>query len=662
MTADNPNPSAGQPRGLARRIYTAFLLVAVIPTAIAGIIGIYVSLHTLRTETLGHLQQEVVVRAQGVSRFFDQLSAELLYLAAAPAVEELRMATQKGDLHRVRAATARLENDYATLASTYPYIYQIRYLSAEGQELARVDKKDGKVDIIPRHRLQDKSDRYYFVDSMKRRPGELYVSPLDLNVEFGRIEKPERPVIRVATPIGTGSGRNEGLLIINLYADFLLDQIQQMAQVRAGTAYLFDRSGHYLVRTAGSDNEFSMQPVETLAERFGADTLRRILGAEDGTRSVADSIFAHAAIRFGKAYPAPEGSQWVIAVGFPERTLLLSIFNLYALYAILAISLLATAIGGYALSRHLMGPLEALSRESDAVAAGDFSRRVAIRGRDEIAALGEKFNAMAARIEQLVNSLAGHRDRLEQEVRARTAELEQEQEKRRELDRQMFQTEKMATMGELAMGVAHEIGNPLAGMKAVVQSMQFKNDLPASIRPPLQRLEAEIDRLTSFLRTFHGLAAPEITHREECSLVALLDDVLFWTRKEAKTRGVAIDCKGVDDLPSLWADPQQFRQILLNLVLNAIHAMPDGGHIAIRAHIEGDRARIEVADSGHGIPADVMPHIFDPFFTTRSNGTGLGLSIVRKIAEQHAARIDVDSEIGHGACFTLLWPLASVTM
>jgi signal transduction histidine kinase len=404
-----------------------------------------------------------------------------------------------------------------------------------------------------------------------------------------------------------------------------------------------------------------MQPVDHLPSFFGTEALARITKAEQGTEKINGWIVAHASIDFAKRNPDIPGN-WVIALAFPERSLFTSVFNLYLLYAVLSVALLATAVGGYAISRHLLEPLEELHHEASAIAAGDFSRRVAIRGNDEIGALGDQFNNMAERIDDLVKSLAAHRDRLEDEVKARTQDLEREQDKRRELDRQMFQTEKMATMGELAMGVAHEIGNPLAGMKAVVQSMQFKKDLPPSIRPPLQRLEAEIDRLTSFLRTFHGLAAPEITHREECLLVALLDDVLFWTRKEAQTRGVAIDCKGVDELPALWADPQQFRQILLNLVLNAIHAMPDGGHIAIRAHFEGDRARIEVADSGHGIPADVMPHIFDPFFTTRSNGTGLGLSIVRKIAEQHAARIDVDSEIGHGACFTLLWPLASVTM
>lgn len=646
-------------RGLARRIYLAFLLAAVIPTAIAGAIGIYVSLHTLRTETLGHLQQEVAVRAQGVGRFFDQLAAELLYLADAPALDELRSARHDANRHGQQAATTRLERDYSTLAAIYPHIYQIRYIAGDGRELVRVDKKDGKVVVTPAERLQDKSDRYYFVEAMHRRPGEMYVSPLDLNVEFGIIEKPERPVIRVATPIGTGAERNEGILIINLYADFLLEQIQQMAQVRAGTAYLFDRSGHFLARTAGADAGFGMQPIEKLDERLGRETVVRILGSAEGTQSAADSIFAHAAIRFGSVYSANDGSQWVIAVGFPERVLIMSVFNLYVLYAILAISLLATAIGGYALSRHLLGPLEALSRETEAIAAGNFSHRVEVRGHDEIASLGEKFNAMAARIEQLVHSLAAHRDRLEEEVRARTAELEHEQEERRELDRQMFQMDKLATMGELAMGIAHEMGNPLAGMKAVAQAMQFEEELPPEMLDPLRRLENEVDRLTDFLRSFHGFAAPTMLNLQPTSLAEAAKDVLFWTRKEAKGGGVDIETAIPVDLPPLRADAAQLKQILLNLVVNALHSMPDGGRLTITAASSNGRTRIEVRDTGVGIPADILPRVFDPFFTTRPGGTGLGLAITAKIVREHGAEITMNSEAGHGTCIILSWPIHS---
>jgi signal transduction histidine kinase len=652
-----------QHRGLTRRIYIAFLLAALIPTAIAGAIGIYFSLHALRTETLGHLQQEVAVRAQGVGRFFDQLAAELLYLADAPALEELRLATQKTDRHRIQAATTRLERDYVTLATAYPHIYQIRYLAADGYEIVRVDKKEDRVFVVPSERLQNKGDRYYFMDTMRRKPGELYVSPLDLNVEYGKVEQPERPVIRVATPIGTGAGRNEGILIINLYADFLLEQIQQMAQARGGTAYLFDRSGHYLTRTAENEVGFAMQPVGKLVAQLGETPLKQLLAEKDGTLSVADAIFAHAAIRFGATYPAEDRLQWVIAIGFPEQKLFMSVFNLYVLYAILAIGLLATALGGYALSRHLLGPLDALSRESEAIAAGDFSHRVEIRGRDEIAALGEKFNAMADKIQQLVGSLAAHRDRLEDEVRARTAELEREQDERRELDRQMFQMEKLATLGELTMGIAHEIGNPLAGMKAVTQALQYEEDLPAGVAEALKRLEAETDRLGDFLRSFHGFAAPQATRPERVSLADAVADVMFWLRKEARSLAIEIAVDVPPDLAVL-ADPHQIKQVLLNLAMNAVHAMPKGGQLTIAASAVGDQAEITVRDTGSGIAPELLTRIFDPFFTTRADGTGLGLSIVRKIAQAHGATLSVDSTVGQsgqGSCFTLGWPLSRTT-
>lgn len=651
MTITNPS------RGLARRIYFAFLLAAVIPTALAGLIGIYVALDTLRTETLRNLQQEVAVRAQGVGLFFDQLAAEILYLADSAPLDELRLALRSGDRKRIDAATARLERDYASLAATYPHLYQIRYMDAGGREIVRVDKKDSQVTVIAAERLQNKADRYYFSDAIRRHPGELYVSPLDLNIEFGVVEQPERPVIRVATPIGTGRGPNDGILVINLHADFLLEQIQQMVQARSGTAYLFDRAGHFMARTASSTASFSLQPIENLESRFGTEAIDDIFVSTDGTRSVANAIFAHAAIRFGSIYPKEEAAPWVIAVEFPEQALFFSVFSLYALYSILGISLLATAIGGYALSRHLLRPLEALSRESEAIAAGNFSHRVEVQGNDEIAGLGEKFNAMAARIEQLVGSLAAHRDRLEDEVRARTTDLEREQEERREVDRQMFQMDKMATMGELAMGMAHEIGNPLAGMKAVAQAAQFEEDLPPGIREALCRFEAEVDRLSDFLRSFHGFAAPTVPNLQAVDLDEVVRDVLFWTRKEAKSIGIDIETVIPVDLPPLSADPAQLKQVLLNLVVNALHAMPEGGSLIMSAVAEGARARIDIVDSGSGIPAEVLPRIFDPFFTTRPGGSGLGLAIIAKIVREHGAEIKVKSEPGHGTCITLFWPL-----
>lgn len=746
--------------GLSRRIYAAFLLAAVIPTALAGAIGVYLSLQALKAETLRNLNQEVTVRSQGIGRFFDQLSSELLYLANARGLVDVIAAKQTKNPWLLQAATNRLERDYAALASLYPHIYQIRLITADGQEWVRVDRKPKGVYVVPRNELQPKGDRYYFRDAMDVNVGQIYVSPLDLNVEFGKIEKPERPVIRVATPVAAPNGSKIGVLIINLHADILLEQIQQMANARQGTAYLLDNQGHYVSRSAGGEaGAFSMEPVERLSHIFPVSITKNLI--ETGiSPSIGDGwIVAHAPIDYApQAIAENSKGKWRIALAFPERELFLAVVNLYLLYAVLFVALVVTAIGGYALSRRLLKPLEELSKETDAISSGDFTRRVPVIGTDEIAALGNKFNTMANRLQESSQAINAHRDQLEEEVRARTRELEQErasleaviehtadgilaidregvirllnpaairllesgtsplglrvdqfwpqwpdiaadalsgplrcdvellkqvislaitpttagfivvardvsrereiQDERRELDRQMFQMEKLTTLGELAMGLAHEIGNPLAGMKAVAQAMQYEEDIPPGLIEALKRMEAEVDRLSGFLRSFHGFAAPQAILPEPCALGQILDDVLFWTRKDAKSRDIVFELAGIDVMPPLSADPHQLKQVFLNLLMNAVHAMPKGGTVTVDSKKEAKIARIRVCDTGIGMSAEVLKRIFEPFYTTRREGTGLGLAIVRKIIEQHGGTIDANSTPGHGTCFTITWPLA----
>lgn len=659
-------------KGLAARIYLAFLVTAVVPTLVAGLVGIHFSLEALRNETLQHLEQEVTGRAQGMARFFDQLASELLYLASSSLVHGVAQELAGGRQALQGPDRQRLERDYAAFARAYPYIYQVRLLGADGHEAVRIDRRGERLYTVPQTELQDKSDRYYVHEGLEHEAGQVYVSPLDLNVERGQVEKPERPVIRFATPIVDPRGVKRGLLIINLHAAFMLEQMQAMASGRSGEAYLFDRSGFYLSRSAdaGEPAAFGMQSVEALTSFMSRDLLARVLRRQKGTELLDQHIVAYAPVEVGRTL-ADRGDgamDWAIALSFPRQRLFEAVFNLYLLYGVLAVALVGTAIAGFLLSRRLLGPLELLSRETEEIAEGRFAHRVEIRGDDEIAHLGRRFNAMAARLEQTYRALEDRQGELEREVQHRTAALEHEQQERRELDRQMFQVEKMTTMGEIAMGLAHEIGNPLAGMKAVTQ-MLLEESRTEREREYLERILAEINRLSDFLRTFHGFNAPQDFHPVACRLEQVLDDVLLWTRKEARSRGVTIgfaSCARV--VPALWADPNRLKQVLLNLVINAIHAMPEGGRIEIgmcvgpgdAQDLEGEvpKMRFCVRDTGVGIAAEVLPRIFDPFYTTREAGSGLGLAVVRKIAQQHGADIRVESTPGHGTCFTLLWPIA----
>jgi signal transduction histidine kinase len=662
--------AARQLKSLSTRIYLAFLVVAAAPVMVAGLVGIYFSHGALKEETLRHLDHEVSGRAAALGRFFDQVTSELLLLTSLPVVIDVADAINRaGPIDA--SVRERAERAFAGFARAYPYMYQVRYLDTEGKEIVRVDRRGDRPFVVPLAELQDKADRYYVHETLALLPGQVYVSPLDLNIERGIVEQPERPVVRFATPMPDRKGQARGLLIINLHADFMLDQIQEMAGMRGGTAYLFDRSGFFVARSGddhGSAAGLKMRSVEELATLFPRPLLATIVQGGRGTDVPGDWIVAHAPIGVGRALAERSDSsmEWAIASAFPRAHLLSAVFNLYLLYAVLALCLAATAAGGYLLSRRLLGPLSLLARETEEIAHGNFAHRVEIRGSDEIADLGARFNAMAVKLEASYRSLEERKGRLEEEVKARTAQLEREQEARRELDRQMFQAEKMNSMGELAMGLAHEIGNPLAGMKAVVQLL-LEKPLAPEMRGYLERVHGEIDRLSAFLRTFHGFAAPREGHPVACRLRDLLEDVLLWTRKEAKARNVTIDYAGCcSAVPELWADPAQLKQVLLNLVINAVQAMPRGGAIEIgmcardadlRSAVP--RMRFCIADTGQGIAPEILPRIFEPFFTTRADGSGLGLAVVKKIAQQHGADIQVHSTPGKGTRFELVWPVAA---
>lgn len=767
-----------RPRGLTSKIYLAFLLTSVIPTSIAGLVGIFYSLDVLRNEMLLHLRQEAEIRADAQTNFFKQLSSELLYLASSSSLGELAGARPRMTPPAMRS---RIQRDFAAFAQAYPHIYQLRFLDERGREVVRVDRRDGGIYDVPDAELQDKSDRYYVQEVLALQAGEIYISPLDLNIEGGQVEYPQRPVVRLGTPIIDGNGVLRGLLIVNLHAEVILSHIQHMADARGGNAYLFNRSGFFLARSAdsGGDGEFRMSSLEELSGIFPRSLLGRILEGHGGTEVLGDWIVAHAPVMVQSSATAGQARpvEWAIVLAYPREKLFAAVFSLFLLYGTLATALVVTAAGGFLLSRHLLRPLTSLAEETEEIAHGNFQSRVEVQGQDEIAELGLRFNSMAEKLAHFYASLEDQKLHLEQEVRARTAALDRErqnlatviqntadgilslspdgtielaneaatvmlsedgtpllgsrierywwgwadflalaeqeapmprligarigeralalsiapvsgeaahggyilvardvsderrlQDERRELDRQIFQMEKMTAMGELAMGLAHEIGNPLAGMKTVVQAMRSEDlDRPTTERY-LSRVESEVDRLSSFLHTFHGFAAPQETHPRPCHLGEVLEDVLLWTGKEARSHGITVEYRYcAQEVPPLWGDPNQLNQVLLNLVLNAIHAMKSGGRITIGMcgplrpedrDAQVQRMRFCIDDTGEGIPPEILPKIFDPFFTTRSSGSGLGLAVVKKIVVQHGADILVESSPGRGTRFTLVWPVA----
>jgi signal transduction histidine kinase len=226
---------------------------------------------------------------------------------------------------------------------------------------------------------------------------------------------------------------------------------------------------------------------------------------------------------------------------------------------------------------------------------------------------------------------------------------------RRALERRAANAEALSTMGTLALGLAHEIRNPLNA--AVLQLTLLARGIErhvgdegqrGSMRDRAQIVMSEIKRLGRLLTEFLELARPRGLARESLPLDDLLDAVVELHAEEAAQRGVAIRRAPPAHRLSIVGDREKLRQVFVNLLVNAMEATPDGGEIELVARAEGARVIVEIRDTGQGIAADDLPHLFDPFFTTKPGGTGLGLSIVRKILEQHGGAISLRSRVGAG--------------
>ncbi len=222
---------------------------------------------------------------------------------------------------------------------------------------------------------------------------------------------------------------------------------------------------------------------------------------------------------------------------------------------------------------------------------------------------------------------------------------------------QVRRADRLSALGELSAGLAHEIRNPLGALEGAVQILQ-RPELPSETREEFAEMAGkEVGRLKSLLTQFLDFARPQPPQRILIEPALLLDSIARLAAETAKLAHVDI-CVEAPETAPMAVDSEQIRQVLLNLVLNAVQAMPEGGRITLRSHQDGRFIILEVIDQGPGIGAENIERIFDPFFTTRPAGTGLGLSIAHQIVHGHGGEISVRNNADRGATFAVTLPLA----
>lgn len=235
---------------------------------------------------------------------------------------------------------------------------------------------------------------------------------------------------------------------------------------------------------------------------------------------------------------------------------------------------------------------------------------------------------------------------------------------------EVLRMDRLASLGVLASGIAHEIKNPLAGIKMMAQACEEEMDSSDERKEYLTRIVGQVDRLDDLLKTFFTFAKPRKPEPKPQKLLTIIEDVSQLVNKNLSYKEIEYIIDIPEILPMVLVDSQQMQQVFLNLILNAVSAMPDGGRLSITATCESeeepvttanceppnDYVVIHVADTGTGIAEEKIQQVFDPFFTTKADGMGLGLSIVYRIIQEHQGEINVKSSLGEGTCFSLSLP------
>ena len=289
-------------------------------------------------------------------------------------------------------------------------------------------------------------------------------------------------------------------------------------------------------------------------------------------------------------------------------------------------------------------PLRHLGHGSRRIAGGDFGYRIHLDTCDEMAELGQALNDMTARFQEI-------RDDLDRQVQLRTKEV--------------IRSEQLASVGFLAAGVAHEINNPLASIAMCAESLESRigNDVDAVASRYIQLIQSEAFRCKGITEKLLDFSRVGEVRRQVTALGALTHDVVDMLQHVGRFAQKTVTIfDGPDVL--VMANPQEMKQVILNLLVNALDSIDEAGEVELTVKRDGDEARLVLTDNGCGMNEEVLQNLFEPFFTSRASkkGTGLGLSIAHRIITDHDGRIEVKSNgPGCGAMFSVILPVASIT-
>jgi two-component system, NtrC family, sensor kinase len=609
---------------LAQKLILFALAVALIPLAATGFSAIRIGEDALRSRITDHQRAAAVAVASKVSQAVEELAKRLATV--------MELVDAQGLSSEERLGLARMlyrQSDDISLAVL---------LDGEGALLAPA----------------------VFVESPETQP-ELSAHPGAVAAEAERLIS--------ALPRPTGSARAGTLFLSSVY--FPEGRGARLAVAIPGGVVLGRPTVLAGVEVALRRDVLRVAGIDTGPESsvFVVDPGGRVIAhprlevGSDLTSQGAVQAFVRDPRGAAGLYDTPEGRQvaafapvgrlgWGVVVEQPEEVAFAAAASMrrQVLLWIVATAVIVL-VGGLAFAGRLTRTLNQMMEGARAFGEGRLKRRIDVHSKDEIGELAETMNAMAARLEKSLREIEEWSATLEAKVAQRTRELEATQ-------AQLLVQSKLAAIGQLGAGVAHEINNPLAGVLGLAQLM-MRDQTPADKGfSKLQEIEAAAKRCKDIIQRLLRFSERRLVGRVVVSLNDIVDEVAEMLLPGLRAAKIELKRELAVDLPKVTADPGQLAQVFINLINNSKTALPTGGVITVRTTPNGDGVRVEVTDTGVGIKKEHLPRVFDPFFTTKRvwSDVGLGLSVSYRIVTDHGGRIEAASEEGQGSSFTVTLP------
>ncbi len=604
---------------LQLKVTAVFLLVSLVPLGTVSIFSVRTANNVIESIVQNQLENVAAEKQALLERWIVERKADVEVLSGSSAVREM-------DPDQVAPFLELVEAQYG--------VYR-RFIIAD---------LDGKVVYAS----EGTSNASCASEVWYRRAigGQSYMS----EIELAATER--ESVFRLATPIRGPANRVRGVLCASVSTQAIVAGVLRVELGRSGECYLVDKTGTFLAHK---------DPKRILNEDIAqSDSFTQIFDGAKGRPIYKD----YRGIQVLGASRSLQGIDWHVVVeqdrdeAFgPSDRLQRSIWIVIGMTVVVAVGFSAL------LAWYVASPIRTLSETARTLARGDFEGALfgsRTTRRDEIGALYAAFKHMA-------DQLRDRHLRLETRVGLTEVELQKVEAELKATLEAAARSERLAALGRLASGVAHEIRTPLTSLKLFLQSAQEDITVSPDQSEDYQIAMRQVTRIENTINHFLDFARPQDPVFADLDFSQLVDDVLEVIRPRARQEEVEIHESIASRLPRTQGDSRQIGEVLINLLVNGLDAMPDGGRLTISIAAEAIQSdsigptwvRIDVSDTGPGIQEEDLDRLFEPFFTTKAAGSGLGLAIIKGTLERHSGTVSVDTRPGAGTTFSVRLPVAT---